>query len=131
MRHLRLDPVPRLLATDDAALLYLARRDLLGEPATPDAALWNLPEVSRIVARQRPDGGWMYPGGNPQIRSPAAYDQLETYRQLAVLVCKFGLDHRHPAIAGAAAFLSSFQGEAGDYRGIYGRQYTPDRQSVV
>ena len=85
----------------------------------------------RAVARQRPNGGWRYPGGNPQIRSRAAYDQPETYRQLAVLVHKFGLDRRHPAVAAAAAFLASFQAGAGDYRGIYGRQHTPNYSAAI
>jgi hypothetical protein len=81
MKELRRDPLAPLLATENRALLYVARRDLLGEPSTPIATLWESPEVLRAVARQRPDGGWTYPGGNPEIRSPAAYDQLETYRQ--------------------------------------------------
>jgi len=41
-----------------------------------------------------------------------------------VLVCKFGLDRHHSAIAAAAAFLSNFQTGAGDHRGIYGHQYS-------
>ena len=131
MKQLRRDPLAPLLATGNGALLYMARRDLLGEPSTPIATLWESPEVLRAVARQRPDGGWTYPGGNPEIRSPAAYDQLETYRQLAVLVGKFGLDRRHPAVTSAAAFLSSFQAGAGDYRGIYGRQYTPNYSAAI
>ena len=45
---------------------------------------------------QQPDGWWKHPGGDPAIRSRAAYDQMEIYRQLGVLVCRFGLDHHHP-----------------------------------
>ena len=90
-----------------------------------------LPGVRAILARQQPDGRWRYPGGNPEIRSRGAYDQLETYRQLAVLACKYGLDRKHSAVAAAAAFLSSFQTEAGDYRGIYGRQYTPNYSAAI
>ena len=75
--------------------------------------------------------GGKYPGGNPEIRSKAAYDQLEAYRQLGVLVCKYGLDRQHPAVAAAAAFLSSFQTETGDYRGIYGHQYTPNYSAAI
>ena len=131
MKHLRRDPLPPLLATDDPALLQAVRRDLPGEPPAPLTAVWESPEVLRAVARQRPDGGWAYRGGNPAIRSPADYDQLETYRQLAVLVCKSGLDRRHPAVAAAEAFLASFQTEAGDYRGIYGAQYTPNYSAAI
>ena len=130
MNQLRRDPIGPLLAADDAALRSMARRELLGE-ATPEISLAELPGVHRAVARQLPDGRWKYPGGNPDIRSRAAYDQLETYRQLGELVCKFGLDYHHPAVAAAARFLSSCQTEAGDYRGIYGRQYTPNYSAAI
>jgi hypothetical protein len=130
MKQLRRDPMGLLVAADDAALRSMARRELLGE-TTPEISVAELPGVRRAVARQQPDGRWKYPGGNPQIRSRAAYDQLETYRQLGVLVCKFGLDRQHPAVAAAVEFLSSCQTEAGDYRGIYGHQYTPNYSAAI
>ena len=130
MKQLRRDPIGLLVAADDAALRSMARRELLGE-TTPEISMAELPGVRRAVARQQPDGRWKYPGGNPHIRSRAAYDQLETYRQLGVLVCKFGLDRQHPAVAAAAGFLSSCQTEAGDYRGIYGHQYTPNYSAAI
>ena len=80
---------------------------------------------------QQPDGWWKYPGGDPDIRSRAAYDQMEIYRQLGVLVCRFGLDHHHPAVAAAAGFLFSCQTEAGEYRGIYGNQCTPNYSAAI
>ena len=129
-KQLRRDPIRSLLAADDAALRPMARRELLGE-TTPKITLAELPGVRRAAARQQPDGRWKYPGGKPGIRSRAAYDQMETYRQLGVLVCKFGLDRQHPAVAAAAGFLSSCQTEAGDYRGIYGRQYTPNYSAAI
>ena len=91
MKQLRRDPIGLLVAADDAALRSMARRALLGE-TMPEINVGELPGVRRAVARQQPDGRWKYPGGNPEIRSRAAYDQMETYRQLGVLVCKFGLD---------------------------------------
>ena len=130
VKQLRRDPMGLLLAAEDAALRSMARRELLGE-STPEISVAELPGVRLAVARQQPDGRWKYPGGNPDIRSRAAYDQMETYRQLGVLVCKFGLDRQHPAVAAAAAFLSSCQTEAGDYRGIYGHQYTPNYSAAI
>ena len=130
MKQLRRDPVGLIVAADDAALRSMARRALLGE-TTPEITMGELPAVRRALARQQPDGRWKYPGGNPDIRSRPAYDQLETYRQLGVLVCKFGLDRHHPAVAAATAFLSNFQTEAGDYRGIYGHQYTPNYSAAI
>jgi hypothetical protein len=108
----------------------MVRRDLLNED-TAAAEPGEFPGARRVIARQQPDGRWKYPGGNPAIRTRADFDQLETYRQISLLVCKFGLDRRHPAVAAAAAFLSSFQTEAGDYRGIYGRQYSPNYSAAI
>jgi hypothetical protein len=130
MKRLRRDPMGLIVTADDAALRSMARRELLGE-TTRGIDMGELPGVRGAVARQQPDGRWKYPGGNPEIRSPAAYDQLETYRQPVVLVCKFGLDHQHPAVAAAAEFLSSCQTDAGDYRGIYGRQHTPNYSAAI
>lgn len=81
MKQLQRDPTGLLIAADDAALRSMARRHLLGK-TTPEISVAELPGVRRAVARQQPDGRWKYPGGNPEIRSRAAYDQLETYRQL-------------------------------------------------
>jgi hypothetical protein len=113
MRRLRHDPMAPLLATDNLALLGMARRDLLDDPSAPAHSVCELPEVRRILARQQVDGRWKYAGGDRAIRSEADYDQLEMYRQLGVLVNKFGIDRRHPAIVGAANFLRSFQTDAG------------------
>jgi hypothetical protein len=131
MTQLRRDPLPALLGADNAALVCTVRRDLLGERPAAVTALWDSPEAVRIVAKQRHDGGWTYPGGNPRIRTAADYDQLETFRQLGVLVGKYGMTREHPAVTGAAAFLSSFQADAGDYRGIYGRQHTPNYSAAI
>lgn len=131
MRHLRLDTLTRLFAADYWPLRWMAERELLRDCSAPASSLWDSPDLARILARQRPDGGWRYSGGNPAIRSEADYDQLETYRQLGVLVAKFALDCIHPAVASAAKFLGSFQTDAGDYRGIYGNQYSPNYSAAI
>ena len=100
MQRLQRDPA------DDAALQSMARSELLGE-SPAEISLAELPGVRRAIARQQRDGRRKYPPGIQEVRSRAAYDQMETYRQLGVLVCKLGLDHRHPAVAPAARFLSS------------------------
>ena len=130
MGRLHYDPVARILASDHPAVVWMARRDLLGDDREVED-LWELPEVRRIVDRQQADGSWKYSGGNPKVRSSANYDQMETYRRLGFLVYKFGLDRRHPAIARAAEFLQSFQTQAGDYRGIYGNQYSPNYSAAI
>jgi hypothetical protein len=125
------DPIPALLACGHPAVVALTRRDLLDDRTVSVEDLWELPEPTRLLKRQLSDGRWRYPNPKPEVRTVDDYDQLETYRQLAVLVHKYGLDHRHPAVERASLFLASFQSDDGDYRGIYGRQYTPNYSAAI
>jgi len=120
---LRVDPLPLLLRATNPAIVYCTRRELLGERTGPVSSLWDAPAASRILRRQNTDGSWTYPGGHERIRSRENYDQLETFRQLGVLVEKHGLTREHPALARAAGYLFSYQASEGDFRGIYGNQY--------
>jgi len=120
------DPVPPLLACGNEAIVHFARRDLQGETPGSARRLWALPAVDSILRKQQRSGAWKYRGGRKAVRSEAEYDQLETYRQLGCLVEKYGMQKKHPGVEKAADFLFRFQTEAGDFRGIYGRQYTPN-----
>lgn len=128
---LRVDPVPALLAAGNPAVEFFARRDLLEEKVGPVSRLWDLLAAAKILRRQREEGSWKYPGGQERIRSRADYDQLETYRMLGLLVEKYGFDRKHDALARAAEFLFSFQTAEGDFRGIYGNQYTPNYSAGI
>jgi hypothetical protein len=119
----KVDPLPLLISSQNAAIAFFARRDLLGSDPGPVSALWNLPDARKIVAKHNPDGSWRYPGGKPHVRSRENYDQLETFRQVGILVEEFGFSREHSAIASAAEFLFAFQTDEGDFRGIYGNQY--------
>jgi len=125
------DPIPRLIASGNEALRYFVRRDLLEEGVGSVQILWELPDVLAIVRKQQGDGSWKYHGGKERIRSPQNYNQLETYRILGILVEKYGLNKVHPAIRNAAEFLFGFQTEEGDFRGIYGNQYTPNYTGAI
>jgi hypothetical protein len=118
------DPLPALQAAPNPAIPYFARRDLLGKAVPPVETLWELPAAQQLLRRQLPDGAWPYPGGGkPEHRLSEDYDQIETYRILAILVEKYGFDRRHPAIQAAAEYLFTRQTAEGDFRGIYGNQY--------
>ena len=93
--------------------------------------LWSLPPVKKTIERQQEDGSWRYPGGKPSIRSEENYNQLETYRILGELVEKYGLDIGHKSITKAADYLFGFQTSDGDFRGIYGNQYTPNYSAAI
>jgi hypothetical protein len=122
-RLLTIDPRPLLASSHNPAISYFARHDLLGEEVGPVSTLWELPAARKIVRRQRSDGSWRYPGARPHVRSQENYDQLETFRQVAILVEKLACTREHPPLERAAGFLFSFQAPEGDFRGIYGNQY--------
>ncbi len=130
-KQLRFDPLPQLLSSENKALLYFVRRDLLGEEVGPLETLWQLPYVVKILGKQQEDGSWRYPSGKEHIRSDRNYNQYETYKILRQLVEKYGLTGRHPAIRKAADFLFTCQTEEGDFRGIYQNQYTPNYTSAI
>lgn len=125
------DPMPFLLSSQSSSVVFFARRDLMDEDPGPVKSLWTGQEVERILGRQEPDGRWSYPGGDSRIRSKEDYDQLETYRQLGFCVEEFGMDRTHPGIRKAAGFLFAHQTGEGDFRGIYGRQYSPNYTAAI
>lgn len=130
-QKVRFDPLPRLLSSENKALVYFAERDLLEEQVDPIETLWQLPSVEETIRKQQEDGSWKYHGGKSYIRSQQNYNQLETYRILGQLVELYGLTKRHSAIKKAADFLFEFQTEEGDFRGIYGNQYTPNYTAAI
>jgi squalene-hopene cyclase-like protein len=132
-KHLKFEPVPPLLRSVNLAIPYFAKRDLLSKQVIPIEELWNLCKLDKVYfRRQRGNGSWEYPGGGIEsLRSKESYDQLETYRILGELVEKYGLDKQHRSITRASEYLFSFQTEEGDFRGIYGNQYTPNYSAAI
>ena len=122
---IKYDPMASLLSSGDEAVVFFVQRDLLGKTDGRPEDLWNLPAARKIVEKQLPDGSWKYPSSQKAYRLPDSYAQTETYRNLGILVEKFGYDRRSPAVAKAAEFLLGFQTAAGDIRGILGKQYVP------
>lgn len=125
------DPVPNLLSLENEAIKYFTKRDLLDKKVESIETLWKLRNAEKILRKQQADGSWEYPGGNKHIRSQENYDQIETYRNLRDLVEKYGFTRKHDAIQKAAEFLFNFQTEEGDFRGIYGTQYTTTYSGAI
>jgi hypothetical protein len=119
--------LPALLGYGDPRITYFAKCDLLGEDAGPVTELWNIRSAAAILRKQLPSGSWEYANARAKrVRPLQDYDQLETYRRLGQLVEQHGFDKTHGAIKRAAEFLFGRQTDKGDFRGIYGRQYTPN-----
>ncbi|MHA1137073.1 MAG: prenyltransferase/squalene oxidase repeat-containing protein [Candidatus Thorarchaeota archaeon] len=125
-RFLKYDPLPQFEDVTDDALQFQVKRDLLKEDAGPNKVLWELPPVTKILNKQHEDGSWKYPKQKEDPREITGYKQLETFRQLGLLVEKYQLDKTYPAIQNAAEFLFSCQTDEGDFRGIYLDQYSPN-----
>ncbi|NLE77192.1 MAG: terpene cyclase/mutase family protein [Chloroflexi bacterium] len=123
--HLPFDLLTALLAADDPALAFFARRDLLGEDAGAVERLWELPEPRALVQRQQADGSWRYPGGGELGTPGSNASLLETFRNLRVLVAQFGLTREHPAIPRAVDYVFRCQTPEGDIRGILSNQTIP------
>ncbi len=123
--ELKTNPVPVLLSSKNPAIEYFTRQDILGEKIRSIEELWHLPHVLRILKKQQDDGFWKYPGKiREELRSRENYDQLETYRIFGELIEKYGLNRNHPQIQKAAEYFFNCQTSEGDFRGIYGNQYT-------
>jgi hypothetical protein len=126
-RSLIFDPLPSLVQTENAAINYFTRRDLLGDSVPSVKSLWELNEVKKLLRKQKDDGSWRYRGvHSTRWRSGENYDQLETYRVIGQLIEKFGMTCDHSAVRRAAEYLFLFQTDEGDFRGIYGTQYSPN-----
>jgi hypothetical protein len=120
-QRLRFDPLPQLLASDSKALLYMVRRDLVGDQVGSARCLSQLPSVRRILRHQLEDGSWVAAGGHEH---PAVNARLiETWRQFRFLVEQYGLTLEHPEVRKAAEYLFSCQTLDGDFRGMLANQY--------
>lgn len=124
------EAIKTLLDTGDEAITAFTKKDLLGEEVDI-SQLWTLPQVKRILKRQQPNGSWVYPNKKVMLSSPTNYNQYQTYKTVAELVEFYGLNKNHEAIRKAADYLFSFQTEEGEFRGIYGNQYSPNYSASI
>ncbi|MBN2333931.1 terpene cyclase/mutase family protein [Candidatus Bathyarchaeota archaeon] len=120
--ELRHTPVDALTSSGNDAVTYFTRRDILGEDPGPVEAVWDLPEVRKILRKQRDDGSWgpsretgAYPPGHKRL--------IETYKALRTLVRRYRFTRDHGAASKVAEYLFGWQTEEGDFRGFIGDQY--------
>jgi hypothetical protein len=119
-----------LLDTGNKAIITFTKKDLLGEEVNIEQ-LWNLPRVKKILKKQQPNGSWIYPNKKAILRSSTNYNQYQTYKTVAELVEFYGLNKKHEAIRKAAKYLFSFQTKEGEFRGMYGNQYSPNYSASI
>ncbi len=87
--------------------------------------------MKKILKNQQPNGSWNYPNKKAILHSPTNYNQYQTYKTLSELVQFYGLNKKHEAIRKAAKYLFSFQTKNGEFRGMYGNQYSPNYSASI
>ncbi len=123
--ELLVNPLTCLLATRDQALLVFVEKDLLENSRVNIESLWLLPEPQKILNHQLPNGSWRFKGKRLGDELGEAYELLETWRTLRVLIEMYGFNNSHPMIHRACEFMLSYQTAEGDIRGILSNQYMP------
>lgn len=77
------DPIPQLMASGDAALIYSVQRDLTGGRFQLNKSLLGMPEVARIIKEQTTDASWKYQGSGPQRQPYVYYNLVATKNRMA------------------------------------------------
>lgn len=121
--HLKFNPISSLLSSNNEAIEYFVRRHLLEEKVRPIDYIWELPEVKKIIKKQRSDGAWESPNRNKYKYPDVNYSLIETWKQFRFLTEKYEMYKTHPGIEKAAEFIFSCQTEDGDIRGMLANQY--------
>lgn len=124
------ESIKTLLSTENKAIIAFTRKDLLREEVDLEQ-LWTLPRVNKLLKKQQTNGSWIYPNKKAILRSPTNYNQYQTYKTVAELVELYGLNKKHEAIKKAANYLFSFQTKEGEFRGMYGNQYSPNYSASI
>jgi len=123
LTQLRTDVIPTLLASENRAIAYFARRDLLEETVDSIVFIWGLEEAQKLLRRQRADGSWEKSGAKAGVFPAHHHRLVETFKRCRLLIERYEFNNNHPAIKKAAEFLFSCQTEEGDIRGFIGNQY--------
>jgi len=120
--ELRYNPLEALTKSGNAAVTYFTRHGLLGEDPGPVEAVWGLPEVMKILGKQRGDGSWG-PLGKADGYPPGRKALVETFKVLRALVRRYQFTWDHDAVARASEYMFGWQTLDGDFRGFIGDQY--------
>jgi hypothetical protein len=124
------EAIQTLLDSGNEAIKAFTKTHLLREEVNIEQ-LWILPLVKKILNKQQLNGSWTYPNKKAILHSPTNYNQYQTYKIVAELVEFFGLNNKHEAIRNAAKYLFSFQTKEGEFRGMYGNQYSPNYSASI
>lgn len=115
--------VNALLQSDDRAVVYFTRNDLLAESVGPVSQVWELPEPQKILKKQRDDGSWKGPAKKNPVYPENHSDLIATFKAFRTLVKDYEFTRDHEGIDLAAEYLFGYQTSEGDIRGFIANQY--------
>lgn len=127
--HLHFDALSPLVESGNKAIALFACRDLKGQLVRVQD-LWQEREAQSLLKKQLPDGFWKYPT-KPGNAAGENLDQYQTFKNLGVLIEKYGFDKTYPAVQKTAEYFFSAQTDEGDFRGIYDKQYSPNYTAAI
>ena len=81
--------ITALMATQNAAIVYFTRRDLLGEAVDSILTVWALPEPGKILRKQSQDGSWAGPVKKTPVYPANHASLVATFKVFRTLV-EFG-----------------------------------------
>ncbi len=115
--------IEALLATENEAVVYFTRRDLLGEVVDNIQVVWELAEPQKILRRQSPDGSRKGPQKKTPVYPENHADLVATFKEFRTLIERYRFTRESLPIEKAAEYLFTFQTPEGDFRGFIGNQY--------
>jgi hypothetical protein len=115
--------IAALLATQNTAIGYFTRRDLLDEAVDSIQTVWALPEPGKILRKQSPDGSWAGPRSKMPVYPTNHASLVATFKEFRTLVERYQFNRESAPLAKAAEYLFTFQTPEGDIRGFIGNQY--------
>lgn len=127
---LKYSPIEVLVNCNNLAIQTFTRHDILDEHISL-SSLWQMSTPQKILKKQESNGSWKYSKKLANTFLQNSYDQYQTFKQLAILVEMYGYNNSHPAIEKTAEYFFSLQTVEGDFRGIYGNQYTPNFSAAI
>ena len=90
--NLRNNPLKPLISSNNDAIIYFSKRDILDDKVESINYIWNLTEVQKIINKQQQNGSWKSRTKKHDPKSGVNYDLIETWRQ-----CRFLIDSARAA----------------------------------
>lgn len=118
--RLDVDPLKRLLSSEDEVLRAFVRYSLLNERNDLRTTVLSCKEVRKLLSSQKEDGSWRASGKRKEMINDR---MVTTFKSFRTLVLRYELDRSVGSVIRAAECLFSFQTDEGDFRGMIGGQY--------